>query len=162
VLDGGGGRDRVAYFLARHDVRANLSTHRASGEGLDTLVHVEDLEGSPYDDVLVGDARGNDIDGGNGSDALLGSDGGDRLLGGRGDDRLRGGAGADVLDDSLRVAQGVFPDTGADLLSGGPGDDRPARARPGPSERRAAWGSGRRCLLGRSRRSVLGLPSLGP
>jgi len=46
------------------------------------------------------------------------------LLGGRGDDRLRGGGGADVLDDSLRVAQGVFPDTGADLLSGGPGDDR--------------------------------------
>ncbi|HEY8115186.1 MAG TPA: alkaline phosphatase, partial [Actinomycetota bacterium] len=60
----------------------------------------------------------------NGSDALLGSDGGDRLLGGRGDDRLRGGVGADVLDDSLRVAQGVSPDTGADLLSGGPGDDR--------------------------------------
>jgi Ca2+-binding RTX toxin-like protein len=46
------------------------------------------------------------------------------LLGGRGDDTLRGGAGADVLDDSLRVAQGVFPDTGADLLSGGPGEDR--------------------------------------
>jgi Ca2+-binding RTX toxin-like protein len=46
------------------------------------------------------------------------------LLGGRGDDTLRGGAGADVLDDSLRVAQGVFPDTGVDLLAGGPGDDR--------------------------------------
>jgi RTX calcium-binding nonapeptide repeat (4 copies) len=124
VLDGGGGRDWVGYFLARGDVRANLSTHRASGEGLDTLVHLEDLEGSPYDDVLVGDVRGNDIDGGNGSDALLGSDGADRLLGGRGDDTLRGGAGADVLDDSLRVAQGVFPDTGVDLLAGGPGDDR--------------------------------------
>src|SRR4030095_2492228 len=124
VLDGGGGRDWVGYFLARGDVRANLSTHRASGEGLDTLVHVEDLEGSPYDDVLVGNADRNQIDGGNGSDALLGSDGADRLLGGRGDDTLRGGAGADVLDDSLRVAQGVFPDTGVDLLAGGPGDDR--------------------------------------
>ena len=124
MLDGGGGRDWVGYFLARGDVSANLRTHRASGEGLDTLVHVEDLEGSPYDDVLVGDARGNHIDGGNGSDALLGSDGADRLLGGRGDDTLRGGAGADVLDDSLRVAQGVFPDTGVDLLAGGPGDDR--------------------------------------
>jgi Ca2+-binding RTX toxin-like protein len=81
-------------------------------------VHVEDLDGSPFDDVLVGDAHGNDIDGGNGSDALLGSDGVDRLLGGRGDDRLRGGAGADVLDDSLRVAQGVFPDPGDDRLRG--------------------------------------------
>src|SRR4029450_1183508 len=124
VLDGGGGRDGVGYFLARGDVRANLSTHRASGEGLDMLVHVEDLEGSPYDDVLVGDARREDIDGGNGSDALLGSDAADRLLGGRGDDTLRGGAGADVLDDSLRVARGVFPDTGVDLLAGGPGKDR--------------------------------------
>jgi RTX calcium-binding nonapeptide repeat (4 copies) len=124
VLDGGGGRDWVGYFLARGDVRANLSTHRASGEGLDTIVHVEDLEGSPYDDVLVGDAGRNEIDGGNGSDVLLGYDATDRLLGGRGDDTLRGGAGADVLDDSLRVAQGVFPDTGVDLLAGGPGKDR--------------------------------------
>ena len=34
--------------LARGGVRANLSTHTASlGEGLDTLVHVEDLEGCP-------------------------------------------------------------------------------------------------------------------
>jgi len=124
VLDGGGGRDWVGYFLARGDVRANLSMHRASGEGRDTLVHLEDLEGSPYDDVLVGDVGRNQIDGGNGSDVLLGDDGADRVLGGRGDDTLRGGAGADVLDDSLRVAQGVFPDTGVDLLAGGPGNDR--------------------------------------
>ena len=124
MLDGGGGRDWVGYFLARGGVRANLSTHRASGEGLDALVHLEDLEGSPYDDVLVGDAGRNQIDGGNGSDMLLGHDGADRVLGGRGDDTLRGGAGADVLDDSLRVAQGVYPDTGVDLLAGGPGDDR--------------------------------------
>ncbi|HET7928007.1 MAG TPA: calcium-binding protein, partial [Actinomycetota bacterium] len=124
LMDGGGGRDWVGYFLARGDVKANLRTRRASGEGLDSFVRIEDLEGSPYDDVLVGDANGNHIDGGNGSDALLGSDGPDRLLGGRGDDRLRGGTGWDVLDDSLRVAQGVFPDTGADLLSGGPGNDR--------------------------------------
>jgi hypothetical protein len=63
VLDGGGGRDRITYFLARGDVRANLATHRASGEGFDTLVHLEDLEGSPYDDVLVGDVARNKIDG---------------------------------------------------------------------------------------------------
>jgi len=124
VLDGGGGHDWVGYFLARGGVTASLSTHRASGEGLDTLVHVEDLEGSPYDDVLVGDVGRNQIDGGNGSDVLLGYDGADRVLGGRGDDTLRGGAGADVLDDSLRVAQGVFPDTGVDLLAGGSGNDR--------------------------------------
>jgi Ca2+-binding RTX toxin-like protein len=46
------------------------------------------------------------------------------MIGGRGDDILRGGAGADVILDTIDVAQGVFPDTGADLLSGGRGDDR--------------------------------------
>ena len=33
-------------------------------------------------------------------------------------------SGSDVLDDSLRVAQGVFPDTGEDRLVGGSGGDR--------------------------------------
>ena len=37
---------------------------------------------------------------------------------------LRGGPGHDVVDDSLEVAQGVYPDTGRDLLSGGSGGDR--------------------------------------
>ena len=69
-------------------------------------------------------ATRNALDGGNGSDLVDGRGGDDRLIGGRGDDRLIGGPGDDVLDDSLGVAQGVYPDTGRDHLAGGDGDDR--------------------------------------
>jgi Ca2+-binding RTX toxin-like protein len=124
VLNGGPGRDSITYFLARRSVHADLARHRASGEGLDLLLRIESVEGSPYDDVLIGSRLPNAIDGGNGSDVVDGRGGNDRLIGGRGDDRLRGRAGNDVIDDSLGVAQGVYPDTGRDHLDGGVGDDR--------------------------------------
>jgi Ca2+-binding RTX toxin-like protein len=124
VLNGGRGRDSVTYFLARRSVRADLARHRAIGEGIDVLLRIESVEGSPYDDVLTGSRLPNAIDGGNGSDVVDGLSGNDRLIGGRGDDRLRGGAGNDLIDDSLGVAQGVAPDTGRDHLDGGVGHDR--------------------------------------
>jgi Ca2+-binding RTX toxin-like protein len=114
----------VSFFAARHGVRASLIHHRANGEGHDTLLSIEDLDGSGFADVLVGDRRRNHIDGGNDDDLIRGRGGRDRMIGGRGDDILRGGAGADVILDTIDVAQGVFPDTGVDLLSGGRGDDR--------------------------------------
>ena len=55
----------------------------------DTLVNVEGVDGSFYDDLLVG----NDL-----HNPLLGNGGNDTLKGGGGDDLLAGGSGADTLD----------------------------------------------------------------
>jgi len=58
---------------------------------------VESIEGSPGDDVLVGDASRNILLGRSGDDALRGEGGDDFLVGGIGRDELFGGAGLDRL-----------------------------------------------------------------
>jgi hypothetical protein len=79
--------------------------------------------GSPGDDNVTGNARGEPMtlqagddraNGGAGDDTIDGGRGNDNIRGGAGDDRVRGGAGDDVLTD----------DRGTDRLSGGAGDDR--------------------------------------
>jgi Ca2+-binding RTX toxin-like protein len=64
ILAGGPGRDEVSFFAARHGVRANLVHHRANGEGHDTLLSIEDLDGSGFADVFVGDRPGTTSTGG--------------------------------------------------------------------------------------------------
>lgn len=58
---------------------------------------VEDIEGSPFDDILIGSSRSNQILGRNGFDIVRGRGGSDRLIGGLGTDRLFGGGGGDGL-----------------------------------------------------------------
>ncbi len=71
------------------------------------------LAPSDSDDVLVGGALGDIMDGLGGKDDIRGLGGNDTLFGGTGNDTLRGGGG----DDQLRG------DHGNDILFGGPGQD---------------------------------------
>lgn len=96
--DGGTGRDTVAYSLAQEGVLASL-TAGLFGQGqaaLDLYTSIENLTGSSFDDVLVGDEGRNTLRGLYGEDTLQGQGGNDRLLGGASDDLLDGGAGWDV------------------------------------------------------------------
>lgn len=148
ILSGGLGSDSVSYASASQGVNVNLASGTATGEGADSL-DVENIVGSPHDDVLVGDGAANVIRGGDGADAIDGAGGGDHLIGewgddaitggdgnddiagGRGDDWADGGKGRDRLAgqegfDELRG--GVGRDTlrggsDGDILLGGPGDD---------------------------------------
>ena len=52
------------------------------------MTGIENLTGSDFDDVLLGDAGANTIDGGAGSDVLSGEGGSDVLIGGAGFDAL--------------------------------------------------------------------------
>ena len=81
----------------------------------DSLPDVENLIGSNHNDILAGDRRDNDIDGGFGDDTLYGGPGGgdDEMTGGLGNDRLFGGQGDDTL----------IGGPGDDRLAGGPGAD---------------------------------------
>jgi Ca2+-binding RTX toxin-like protein len=99
-MDGGPGKGDVASFAtdvaAGRDgggVKVNLGKHKARGDGHDRLFRFEDLEGSAFDDVLVGNRRGNLIDGGPGDDAIRGGGGRDELNGGQGTDRCNGAKG---------------------------------------------------------------------
>ena len=110
-VDGGPGTDTVTYAALQQSVRVNLGLHKATGQGVDTLVSVENATGSPGDDLLVGSAGRNRLSGGGGADTLSGLGATDILLGGDGPDLLKGGAGDDTLNggrggDTCRTGAG--------------------------------------------------------
>jgi Ca2+-binding RTX toxin-like protein len=79
-------------------------------------------------DVLVGNAWGDDLFGHGGNDRISGGGAIDRIFGGPGNDVEDGGTGADEFDFGISSA----PD-GADVIAGGPGEDTlPLRARTAP------------------------------
>jgi Ca2+-binding RTX toxin-like protein len=119
LLDGGPGNDTVDYSdslevvvnnqLAGVDIDLTRTgpQHDGYAEG-DTLVSIENIIGSSYDDQLVGDAGVNVIKGGFGRDHIDGNGGADQLYGGAGDDviTLRGDGGmvsGDAGDDFITV-----------------------------------------------------------
>ena len=63
-----------------------------------SLENFENLRGSRFDDILVGDTGANRIEGSNGNDYLDGNAGSDTLAGGMGEDTFAVGAG-DVIED---------------------------------------------------------------
>jgi Ca2+-binding RTX toxin-like protein len=121
-LDGGAGRDTAGYDASSAaGVRADLlttwtNTNEAAG---DTYVSIENLAGSSFNDLLLGDNANNVISGilyprsPSGADQMWGRGGNDTLLGYDNNDRLDGGLGND----------GLYGGEGADTLIGGPGID---------------------------------------
>ncbi len=73
TLDGGEGVDTADYSRASATVKASLATGAARiGAGTDTLISIERLIGSRFDDELTGDSGANRLDGGAGADRLTG------------------------------------------------------------------------------------------
>lgn len=121
LINGGDGDDTASYFNSTHGVIVNLEfgtakTLGAGPEDTDTLVSIENVTGSFYDDYLQGTDDANRIDamagndvlngwggndtlsGGFGVDTVIGGDGDDTLSGGFGNDQLIGGFGSDTAD----------------------------------------------------------------
>lgn len=101
ILNGGAGIDWAYYNTATARVTVNLGVGAAQntgGAGIDTLIGMENLLGSRFDDILTGNASANRLSGGAGNDTLIGGAGNDILTGDAGKDRLSGGAGNDIFD----------------------------------------------------------------
>ena len=133
-LDGGKGIDAASYEVSDEAVTVDLSSSDAQQGGYaagDTLINIENLIGSDFNDNLTGDNGRNHIYGGGGGDNLNGGDHDDRLHGGDGDDTLYGGKGIDQLYsgdgiDELYGEDGndtLFGYGGVNILNGGRGDD---------------------------------------
>ena len=126
LIDGRQGLDRVFYDREDGDrgVTVDLAagTARDSFGGLDTLVGIEQVNGTPFADILLGDAGDNRFEGREGGDRINGRAGNDELIGGAGVDILVGGSGNDVIEGD-GGADRISGGGGADLLSGGSGND---------------------------------------
>jgi Ca2+-binding RTX toxin-like protein len=127
LMDGGAGTaDTGDFQLAAAGVTIDLLAGTGSGEGTDTVVGLERLLGSAFDDVLVGDAQVNYLDGKAGNDTVDGREGNDTVIGGLGDDALIGGAGtadiasyqASLTPVTVDLGIGVATGEGNDTLAG--------------------------------------------
>jgi Ca2+-binding RTX toxin-like protein len=94
-LDGGDGNDTVTYRNATAGVVVTMTAGTGGEAAGDTLVNIENLEGSAFADELTGNSRANILTGGSGHDRLSGGEGDDTLYGGLGNDVMIGGQGAD-------------------------------------------------------------------
>ena len=143
VIDGGDGVDIASYAYALSAIVFDgLGLVAGSGDIVDdTLINIEGIGGTSFDDRLFGDngvsifygGEGNDrLFGRNGDDQLYGEGGDDIILGGRDNDLIDGGAGNDQLrgnegDDTLLGGDGndvLAGGAGADAMDGGAGIDR--------------------------------------
>jgi Ca2+-binding RTX toxin-like protein len=127
-IDGDRG-DQASFKGLSYAVAASLVTSKASelddngfivrSGDQDTLIGIESLTGTGFDDTLEGNGSGNVLEGKGGDDEIFGLGGNDLLIGDRlgatkgGNDLLKGGNGDDVL----------LGNAGSDILDGGAGND---------------------------------------
>jgi hypothetical protein len=102
-IDGGSGSNTVTFATSAAAVSVNLQTNQNTGgwaQG-DTIVNVEAVDGSAYDDVLVAGFVSTTLNGGAGNDTLVGGPGDDILTGGSGADTfaIAPGGGHDTITD---------------------------------------------------------------
>ncbi|NQX72785.1 MAG: M10 family metallopeptidase C-terminal domain-containing protein [Epibacterium sp.] len=118
IRDNDGGTDTLDLSAVTYDARISLVNGTASQIGLRTLTvgasaDIENLILGSGNDVGIGTAADNGIQGGSGNDQLIGADGDDTLVAGDGNDTLDGGNGNDALHAS----------SGHNTLRGGAGHD---------------------------------------
>lgn len=111
VISGGVGADTVDYYDREEDLRIDLA--RGRGPEGDVYKSVERAIGSSGDDVLIGNARNNRLEGREGKDRVDGGAGDDSLVG-EGKDTLIGRDGDDDFDSV--GASDVYCGAGADSV----------------------------------------------
>ncbi|MBV6626992.1 MAG: hypothetical protein KI793_29325 [Rivularia sp. (in: Bacteria)] len=160
VMLGGAGKDRInggegIDISSYRDATSSVSVSLNAGSGWqgdaagDEIVETEGLEGSNFNDYLIGDKGKNilngiggddTLEGYDGDDVINGGDGSDRLVGGLGNDTQIGGLGNDVHygelgndklidlagDNYIDAGEGnniVIAGDGSDFIYSGPGND---------------------------------------
>ena len=152
TLDGGADSDTADYYDYDYNigittgVTVDLSIVGAQntvGQGVDTLIGIENIDGSRFDDTLTGNSGVNILYGDSGNDILNGGAGADEMYGGDDAVYITGGSGItidmaaihiewivdlvggnDTINGAaLAVDASVYSGTGADVISGGAGMD---------------------------------------
>jgi len=82
--------------IATTDVAAGTAID--SYGDLDTLVNIQNADGTQYDDIIVGGDEDSDFDGRGGNDIIIGGNGNNHMVGGDGNDTITGGNRDDFVD----------------------------------------------------------------
>ncbi len=147
-INGGNGNDTASFVTAFSNtatgVTVDLNTQGVAqntvAAGSDTLIGIENLVGSQYNDTLTGDGNANTIEGGRGNDTLVGGGGIDTLsyagasagvtvsLDQQGGGQNTVNAGVDVASGFENLQGSAFNDTltgdaSRNKIFGGAGDD---------------------------------------
>jgi Ca2+-binding RTX toxin-like protein len=152
TINGGAGADTASYAGSTVGVAVNLAQGygRDGANYTDTLISIENVNGSQAADVISGDAGNNVLNGMSGADSLDGGAGADTLIGGTGDDVFFVDVATDVLteyagegtdearsyadyfvlpdyvENLVFIGSGNFTGVGnsaANIIQGGTGDD---------------------------------------
>ncbi len=137
TLDGGEGNNTAAYTDATAGIKVSLlitGAQYTGVDGSDTLINIQNLTGSDYNDTLTGDSHDNILAGGAGNDLIYTGGGNDTVTGGDGNDTVyyngagtldfQGGAGTDTLDAHLVAFDTTFVlDNDVENFVGGSGAD---------------------------------------
>lgn len=106
TVDGGKGIDTISFASATGGVHVSLRNNVATGPSIDdTLTHIENIRGSKFADVLIGDAKANVITPGAGNDTVNGEAGNDTIVASStadGADNINGGPGIDTVTYAAR------------------------------------------------------------
>jgi Ca2+-binding RTX toxin-like protein len=118
-LDGGAGSDSADYSASAAAIQVNLTTGVNTGGDAqgDTLLGVETVVGSTFNDVIVGDGNANTLTGGGGSDQLIGGGGADLLDGGTGFDGAEYETSAAAVTVNLATNVNTGGDAQGDTLA---------------------------------------------
>ena len=122
LLDGGAGWDRAGISGAPGAgsiVNLNLQgIAQFTGNGWDTLIGIEHVSGTRFNDLLIGDGGDNWLWGGTAGPVVL-QTGNDTILGGGGNDLIEVGAGNHTLDGGAGVDTVSFWGNSTDITSAG-------------------------------------------
>jgi len=99
TVDGNAGTDTVSFAGRAIGVSITLNTSTAvtytptGGSAIGSIVDVENLIGTSFNDTLTGDSAANSISGGSGNDTIAGGTGADTITSGGGNDTITIAAG---------------------------------------------------------------------
>src|SRR6185503_1461077 len=113
------GTDTVDYSTDPGAVTVNLLTGTATdgSGGTDTLISIENANGSSFNDTITGNDAANVLAGLSGNDTLRGNGGADVIGGGDGDDSITGGAGNDTLTGGAGIDRYFVVDAGQTIVN---------------------------------------------
>ncbi|WP_423298271.1 calcium-binding protein, partial [Arcobacter sp. YIC-310] len=127
LLDGGEGVDKLDYSDRLNAVKVDLENGQATvdtqndndfdiDDENDSILNIENIDATNYDDYLIGDEKVNTIVGNDGDDTIQGGGKGDVLYGNAGDDTFKFSSAADESRFDVIDGGEANEDNGGDTL----------------------------------------------